>query len=177
MLHSIRSFSKSGGPIYAECGGLMYLSQFLRVPTKESSTDTIPHSSCQHVDHAMCGVFPFGTSMTSKLKMAYLSALTTTGCAIFPSNSTVMGHEFHYSAIVPMTGEENEEPKQGSPFMVSPCGMPGQSIEAVPFGFQVLNTCGSYMHQCWRSNSAFAAAFVGACTKYQQQQTKSKSTL
>src|SRR5579859_2311063 len=49
---AIREFASAGGPIYAECGGLMYLADTLDL-------DGQPHP--------MCGVLPFSTTMPAPL--------------------------------------------------------------------------------------------------------------
>jgi cobyrinic acid a,c-diamide synthase len=49
---AIRDFASAGGPIYAECGGLMFLAQ-----TLELNGDI----------HPLCGVLPFSTTMAAPL--------------------------------------------------------------------------------------------------------------
>lgn len=73
MRESIRRFAESGGRIFAECGGFMYL--------------------CSDIDGvSMCGVLPFSATMEgAHLHLGY--RVTDDG--------TCRGHEFHYSTIVP----------------------------------------------------------------------------
>ncbi len=73
----IRSAIHSGLPCYAECGGLMFLSQHLRL----TGGETFP----------MCGVIPGDVEMTRSLQnFGYCTATDNLGSAHF-------GHEFHHS--------------------------------------------------------------------------------
>lgn len=86
MLISIRDFAGSGAPIYAECGGLMYLGESLRTKANES--------------YPMAGVLPCSTVMHPRLRtLGYVEA-TFLGDSILGRKGTILrGHEFHYSAI------------------------------------------------------------------------------
>jgi len=79
---AIREFASAGGPIYAECGGLMYLAHALELDGQA---------------HPMCGVFPFSAAMPAPLAIAYVEI--TTNCGLFGSGQTARGHLFHHSAI------------------------------------------------------------------------------
>ncbi len=77
MRSEIRSAIHSGLPCYAECGGLMFLSQHLRL----TGGETFP----------MCGVIPGDVEMTRSLQnFGYCTATDNLGNIHF-------GHEFHHS--------------------------------------------------------------------------------
>ena len=79
MRSSIRAFP---GPIYAECGGLMYLG------------DTLD-------DYPMCGVLPLSTRMTSGLRsFGYRDVVSTAPTLLGPAGTRWRGHEFHHSEVV-----------------------------------------------------------------------------
>jgi cobyrinic acid a,c-diamide synthase len=78
MLEAIRGFAAGGGPIYAECGGFMYL------------TDAIV--DLEGRAHAMAGIFPTCARMQPRL--AALGYVET--------EAGLRGHEFRYSEIDPM---------------------------------------------------------------------------
>ncbi len=61
---AIREFASAGGPIYAECGGLMSLAQTLQV-----DGETPP----------LCGVLPFSTTMPAPLAIGYVEVTTAGG--------------------------------------------------------------------------------------------------
>jgi cobyrinic acid a,c-diamide synthase len=78
MREAILSFQ---GPIYAECGGLMYLGETL---------DETP----------MCRRLPVRTRMTGRLRtLGYREVTTTADTVLGPAGTTFRGHEFHYSEL------------------------------------------------------------------------------
>ena len=73
-------------PIYAECGGFMYLCRSLRDMNGEV--------------HQMVGIFPFDTVMNKRLrKLGYRQAALLKNCLLGSRGDLVRGHEFHYSDI------------------------------------------------------------------------------
>ena len=80
MRQSILNYCQNGGHLFAECGGMMYLGEYI--------TDTDGHS------YPMCGFLPQGATMENmKLKLGYRK--------IFLNGQEYRGHEFHYSRIIP----------------------------------------------------------------------------
>ena len=87
MREDIRRFAETGYPIYAECGGLMYLCETLYDATA--------------VTHPMVGVFPFQTRMTPRRRaLGYREITVASGNPFFPAGLRLRGHEFHYSEMV-----------------------------------------------------------------------------
>jgi len=83
---SIRAFAESGGRIYAECGGLMYLCRSL----VNNAGRKFP----------MCGVLPAGTFMTKKLhSLGYREVRAICDLPFCKANTVFRGHEFHWSDI------------------------------------------------------------------------------
>ena len=86
MRDSMRSFAASGRPIYAECGGLMYLCRSLQ--------------DMQGVAHDMCGVFACDVEMGHKLhRLGYRESRTLKESLLGPIGTEYRGHEFHWSKI------------------------------------------------------------------------------
>ena len=86
MLASVRAFCASGRTVYAECGGLMYLSQ------------GISGSDGQRL--AMVGVLPVGTRMLPRRKtLGYAELTLNTDTCLGRAGDTLRGHEFHYSEL------------------------------------------------------------------------------
>lgn len=78
MRAAIRTFQ---GPIYAECGGLMFLGE---------SLDGLP----------MCGLLPLRTRMTPGLRsFGYREVTTTRETVLGPAGTRFRGHEFHHSEL------------------------------------------------------------------------------
>ncbi len=83
MKKSIKQTAESGVPIYAECGGLMYL------------TNSIKHNNHKF---KMVGLFDAETEMTKKMTLNYTEGRITSNC-IISSPRNFRAHEFHYSKI------------------------------------------------------------------------------
>ncbi|MCS7088405.1 MAG: cobyrinate a,c-diamide synthase [Thermoflexales bacterium] len=83
MRAAIRHAAQSGMPIYAECGGLMYLCEAL--------------VDQQGRAYPMCGVLPGRSVMGSRLVLGYRTARAEQDCWLWRAGETVRGHEFHYS--------------------------------------------------------------------------------
>ncbi len=136
LLEEVRRFAASGHPIYAECGGLMYLSQGI-----EEADGT---------RHSLCGLFPFWTRLTTKPTLAYAEVRTVSE-SVFPSGQTARGHVYHYSDIVGQTSPSRC-------YLVKP-----SHAEAFEEGFRTHNVLASYVHLHFMSNPVFAESFVAAC--------------
>ena len=73
-------------PVYAECGGLMYLGQSL--------------SDLEGVQHTMTGVIPAVSRMSSKrLTLGYRELEAMSDGPLLRKGQTVRGHEFHWSTL------------------------------------------------------------------------------
>lgn len=140
LIKDVRRFAASGRPIYAECGGLMYLSRGIEDGEGER--------------HPLCGLFPFWTRLTPRPTLSYVQVRTVSN-SIFPPAHTARGHVFHYSEIA------GEVPSSCS-YLVSPTH--GEAFEE---GFRIHNVLASYVHVHFMSNPTFAESFVAACAESQ----------
>jgi cobyrinic acid a,c-diamide synthase len=83
MMQSVKRKALDGLPIYAECGGLIYLARSLR---------------CDGVVYPMSGVFPIDLSMHRKpVGHGYTSLRVDAPNPFFAVGASIRGHEFHYS--------------------------------------------------------------------------------
>ena len=88
MRTAIRRFAERGGTIYAECGGMMYLTQSIR--------------DFSGASHEMVGLFAAEAVMhRQSLTMGYRTMECSQDCILGASGTTARGHEFHYSTLVP----------------------------------------------------------------------------
>ena len=86
MLSAIREFSSSSRPVYAECGGLMYLCRTLE---KQDGTQ-----------YPMAGIIPASTRMLDRLKsLGYVEVTMKADSLWGAEGATLRGHEFHYSEL------------------------------------------------------------------------------
>lgn len=137
MLDSIRGFAESGGKVYAECGGFMYL------------TDGIVDFEGKF--HRMVGIFPTRAKMLKRRKaLGYVQVETVEESPMFEKGSKIRGHEFHYSDI-------DEMPKSISrAYQVKKPGNDDSWAE----GYRYKNTLASYVHLHFGSNPEWAERFV-----------------
>jgi cobyrinic acid a,c-diamide synthase len=90
----IKALADDGLPIYAECGGLMYLGKALILEGK-----TYP----------MCGVLPIVFGFSKKPKgHGYTVVTVSRENPYFPLGTELKGHEFHYSHVIEWL-EENKD--------------------------------------------------------------------
>ncbi len=86
MMKSINDWANSGKPIYAECGGLMYLSKGIY--------------DFNGKFFEMAGVFPFETEMKKgRSHLGYREIILKEDCILGKKGDKLKGHEFHYSEI------------------------------------------------------------------------------
>jgi cobyrinic acid a,c-diamide synthase len=80
---AVRSAHHAGLPIYAECGGLMYLTEHI-----------IDASGCAF---PMVGLLPGTSVMSSQVSIGYRTVRTLHDSWLCRAGETLRGHEFHYS--------------------------------------------------------------------------------
>jgi cobyrinic acid a,c-diamide synthase len=83
MKQALRDAHERGLLIYAECGGLMYLTQTI-----------VDLDECEH---RMVGLLPGRSVMSKRLTLGYRLARAVGSSWLFADGETVRGHEFHYS--------------------------------------------------------------------------------
>ncbi len=91
---AVRSMAAGGLPVYAECGGLMYLGESLVLD--------------QSV-YPMAGVLPivFGFSKRPQ-GHGYTVVRVNRGNPYFPEGTELKGHEFHYSRVLKWEGDASD---------------------------------------------------------------------
>ncbi|MBN2107356.1 MAG: cobyrinate a,c-diamide synthase [Deltaproteobacteria bacterium] len=140
MRMAIAAFCAAGRPVYAECGGFLYL--------LESLTGLDGNS------HAMAGFFPSQARMLPRLqRLGYVEAAALPGHPYLAEGEKIRGHEFHYSAI------------SGMPARIQRTYRVMRRKDKAEFdeGFRLHNTLAGYMHLHFASNPGFAEHFVGSC--------------
>ncbi|WP_292520963.1 cobyrinate a,c-diamide synthase [Methanoculleus sp.] len=81
----VRRAVDDGMPVYAECGGLIYL-------TERLATDG--------EDYPMAGVLPASAAMTNRIQgLGYVEARVVGGAPVLGPGTAFRGHEFHYSRL------------------------------------------------------------------------------
>jgi len=140
MKEALRCAVAADLPLYAECGGFVYLTEGMDAPDELPSADFV-------------GIFPVRCRMLPRRKaLGYRQAELTESAIIGEKGCVVRGHEFHYSEIGPM------------PEGVGRCYLVSRKGELLGLeGFRTRNCLGSYIHLHFGSNPDIAATFVAAC--------------
>ncbi|KUG19369.1 MAG: Ni-sirohydrochlorin a,c-diamide synthase [Methanomicrobiaceae archaeon] len=82
--------SRNGTPIYAECGGLIYLTDRLLLQKGFSGSE-------RDFEYEMCGVFSGQTSMPARRALGYVVGMSAADSPL--GAASFRGHEFHYSDV------------------------------------------------------------------------------
>ncbi|EXX86011.1 cobyrinic acid a,c-diamide synthase [Paenibacillus darwinianus] len=137
----LRTRIDNGLPVFAECGGYMYLAR--------SITDRAG------VSYPMAGVIPADVRMQSKLAaLGYREATALVDCPLLEKGETVRGHEFHYSTL---TAE-----LENYPYVYETKGMRGSAQE----GYCRDNVMAGYTHVHFASNPRVVERFAAQCREF-----------
>lgn len=140
----IRRRAQQGLPIYAECGGLMYLGAAIRTLEGER--------------FPMVGIFPFDFVMGRKPQgHGYTILEVETDNPFFPLGSRLKGHEFHYSRIQPEPG-----PTDALAFRV----IRGAGVGGQRDGLLYKNVLATYTHLHALGAPQWAPALVARAREY-----------
>lgn len=142
MAAAIREFAASGRPLYAECGGLIYLSRGL-----ETAEGFFP----------LLGILPAATRMLPRRRaLGYVEASLTEDSLWGRRGDTFRGHEFHYSEL---TGDPAADPAWRRIYRLRRRQAAAPEAE----GFQKGKILASYAHLYYAAQPAAVAHFVTLC--------------
>ncbi|MCL6621188.1 MAG: cobyrinate a,c-diamide synthase [Syntrophobacterales bacterium] len=143
FLADLRAKAAAGLPIYAECGGLMYLGEEIR--------------DLQGTAHAMAGILPLRFRLRPRLAaLGYREVTLAADTLLGPAGTVLRGHEFHYSDIVAADAALERV------YCITPRRGGAGSREGYTRG----NILASYIHLHFGSQPVAAAALVAACKKF-----------
>ena len=139
MRKKIKKLSEENVPIYAECGGLMYLTKSIDYGEKTNK---------------MVGIFDAETKMTKKMKLNYTQGKIISKNILSDKKHTLQGHEFHYSKLESVSSDS----KFAYELKI------GEGIKNQFDGMIQYNTLASYGHLYFDS-SDYAKILVKNCIK------------
>jgi cobyrinic acid a,c-diamide synthase len=143
ILRSVRA----GMPVYAECGGLMYLGRTL--------------TNFDGRKHAMVSALPLDTRMDKDfLAIKYVTVETNADTPLGPSGTKMRGHEFHQSRLT-LSGQPNNSYRVES-----------SRGEVFAEGFTRSNLLASYIHIHFKSNPNIPKHLISECLKYRMHQRR-----
>ncbi len=140
MKKSIKKSIEDEMPVYAECGGLMYLTKSIDYGRKK---------------FPMVGLFDATTKMTQKMKLNYTKGDVIHNNIISTSSQKFHGHEFHYSEIKSLSSDSKFAYKLSI----------GEGIKKQYDGLLQYSTLASYCHLFFDS-STYAKRLVGNCINF-----------
>lgn len=142
---SVRAAAEGGLPIYAECGGLIYLGSSIVLADGE---------------YPLVGLFPIRFGMAKKPQAHGYSIFTVEGeNPFYPPGLRVKGHEFRYSTILDWPGDPGQlvlRMERGTGFMAGRDGLRYQNVLAL------------YTHVHAEGIPDWAEGFVGCCRRFRQ---------
>jgi cobyrinic acid a,c-diamide synthase len=138
MHAALRQAHRRDLPIYAECGGLMYLTQAI--------TDQ------QGRRWPMVGLLPGESRMTERVALGYRTVCGAADHGLLPAGATLRGHEFHYSR---WEGRPDDLPPAYQ--VLPPAGQPYGE------GARLGRLTASYIHLPWFAQPELAERFVDLC--------------
>jgi cobyrinic acid a,c-diamide synthase len=122
LREDIQEFCEAGKPVYAECGGLMYLGE--KLITKEGE------------EYGMVGFLPLDTKMEQRFQaLGYARRVAVKDNPICRKGDTLVGHEFHYSKVK-LRGKVEYAYKTSR----------GRGVDGVHDGILKKNTLAGYLH-------------------------------
>ncbi len=141
--NSIKQAVESGLPVYAECGGLIYLGKSIRLDDQE---------------YNLSGVFDVRFGMSAKPQAHGYSIFEVEKDNPFYSPGTIIkGHEFRYSTILEWHGREEDlalRMKRGTGFMGGRDGLRYKNVMAL------------YTHVHAGGTPEWASGFMSYCRKW-----------
>lgn len=148
MRRAICQVTAAGMPVYAECGGLMYLCDRLIDLNQKS--------------WSMVGAIPATTSMKPRLTLGYRQAKPLVNSILFDQEQqnypVIRGHEFHRSQIAPNSPQPIWKMRGVSPH--SPIFYDGWQIKRIH---------ASYLHLHFGEYKFLLKNFLQHCQKYQDR--------
>ncbi|HVR64630.1 MAG TPA: cobyrinate a,c-diamide synthase [Polyangia bacterium] len=152
MRAAVAAHAAAGRPIYAECGGFMYLCAGIR--------------TADGARHPMVGLFPADAVMADRLQaLGYVEVETQAPSILGPAGLRFRGHQFRYSSLQGMPAERGGAYRlrirrgDGVESEGHTTGPGGGDGDGIP------NVLGSYVHAHWASNPLVAEGFVAACAR------------
>ncbi|OPX75549.1 MAG: cobyrinic acid a,c-diamide synthase [Methanoregulaceae archaeon PtaU1.Bin059] len=136
----IAQAASDGMPVYAECGGLLYLCESLE-------TD---------MTYRMAGILPADARMTERVvALGYSEGTWSGGPALAPPSGRIIGHEFHYSQV---------DCRQDARFSITLTR--GRGIANGKDGMYSGESLAAYMHAYFPPS--FAMSIVDAASAYRR---------
>lgn len=153
MRRAIAAAVRGGMPVYAECGGLLYLTRRLIGPSDMGGDEE---------SHEMAGVVPAVAQVHGRLvALNYVTLEAASDTLLLRRGESVRGHEFHWSTV---------EPEGPLEFAYRSAG--GRGIEDGRDGIATSSLLATYTHVHFAAKPEMAQRFVDACRRFREAYRK-----
>jgi cobyrinic acid a,c-diamide synthase len=147
--NSLRDAIENGLPVYAECGGLMYLGESILFDEKR---------------YPMVGIFPLTFELDKKPQAhGYTIIEVSQDNPFFKKGTKLKGHEFHYSRIM-----EKHDEKDEMAFQMKR----GKGIYDSLDGITYKNVLATYTHLHAIGSPEWADGIINIATEYKKKKNK-----
>jgi cobyrinic acid a,c-diamide synthase len=146
---SVRKAIEAGLPVYAECGGAVYLGEQLQVDDRQ---------------YPMVGIFPVGFALQARPQGHGYVALDVVGeNPFFAVGESIRGHEFHYTCIQPPSAKDRV-----FAFRVRR----GYGFDGRHDGLCRHNVLASYTHVHAQGTETWAPSLIRAAVRFKSQRNQ-----
>lgn len=142
LMAQIRRYHQAGLPIYAECGGLMTLTEGIE--------------QADGLRFPLVGALPGWCKMADRLTLGYREVEALGDNCLLKAGMKLRGHEFHYS------GWENSQPEYAAYRVLS--RQPGRTD--LLSGYSKDNLMASYVHLHFAQDERLAQRFTDVCRRW-----------
>lgn len=144
LREDILEFCEDGRPVYAECGGLMYLGERLITPRGK---------------YEMVGFLPLDTKMMQRFQaLGYARRVALRDSPIARKGDVLLGHEFHYSRV-------RLKDKVDYAFKTSR----GKGVDGAHDGVMKKNTVAGYLHFHVLAYPKMVENFLGTAERVKEE--------
>lgn len=144
--NSIKKAATEGLPIYAECGGLMFLGKEIIIGDSK---------------FPMVGIFPIVFEMKRRPQAhGYTIVEIDSKNPFYPPNTILHGHEFHYSKVKEISGELHTSFKM----------LRGEGLTNKRDGISWKNTLATYTHIHALGSKAWVNGLINIALKYKSRE-------
>lgn len=141
FIDSVLSLARCGAPIYAECGGLIYLSRAA--------------GDLEGREYPLVGLVPGHCRMEKRrVALGYVEARALADNILVPAGTMLRGHEFHYSSL-------ELEGGMARAYLLTKAGRAGH-----PDGYVRGNLLASYLHLHLAGHPGAARGLINSCLRY-----------
>ncbi|HSO93207.1 MAG TPA: cobyrinate a,c-diamide synthase [Candidatus Dormibacteraeota bacterium] len=143
LAESLQRANRAGMPIYAECGGLMFLARSLQTESGER--------------YRMAGIVPVDVEMDGEVhRFGYRQVLSLEDSILSPKGQSFRGHEFHWSRV------RNQDPLIKPAYQMI-------NAEGDHIGYEGVvtpNLLASYVHLHFGQNPLLVERLVARCREH-----------